>query len=653
LLNGAGLFPFDIKKEGLAGIADWLIQEEITIYHSTPTVFRHFIGSWTGLERFPRLRMVQLGGEPLVKRDAELYREYFSPECRLVHRLAATETGTIRLYTIGKDTGFHGNLIPVGYRVKDKEVLLLDDAGKEVEQGEAGEIAVKSRYLSPGYWGRPDLTTAKFLPDPQGGGERIYRTGDLGRMSEDGYLVHLGRKDFQIKIRGNRVDVAEVERTLHEHATVKEAVVVARKGETGEPRLVGYIVPSDGMRPTVSGLRRFLMDRLPAYMVPSTFSVMESFPRTDTGKVNRLELPDPPERARPELEVPFVAPETEAEKELAKIVSEILELDQVGIRDDFFDLGGDSISVMRLFAQIEMDFGKRFPPTMIFDASTVKDLAQKISEEGEPATWPTLVPIQPRGSRVPFFCVHPGGGAVLSFAPLAFYLGIDQPFYALQARGLDGKTPPLDRIEDIAAHYLQEIRAIQSEGPFLLGGMCLGGLIALEMAQQLLAQGPETALLAVFDTRGMPSVELEKEFLASFPEMQLIGNKKRKRSEKEREEKRKRNAMRKATRGERQEAKWKKRAAVLGLTFETLRDVLQHGQKARREYVPKVYPGRITLFSEGDEGTIRKYHLKWRKLAGGDLDRYETQGVHIDSLREPSIDKALRIDISSSASQGI
>jgi amino acid adenylation domain-containing protein len=226
LLNGATLYPYDIKDQGLALMADWLDREEISVYFSVPTVFRNFVASLTGEGLFPKLRLVYLGGEPVTARDVELYKKHLAAHCVLVNSLSSNETGPIRQYFITKDTLITGNVVPVGYATQDNEVFLLDESGAPVGVNSIGEIVVKSHYLTPGYWRQPERTAQAFTPAPEGGGARIYRTGDLGRLRPDGCLEHLGRKDFQVKIRGNRIDVLEIELSLLCLANVKEAVVV-------------------------------------------------------------------------------------------------------------------------------------------------------------------------------------------------------------------------------------------------------------------------------------------------------------------------------------------------------------------------------------------------------------------------------------------
>jgi len=248
-----------------------------------------------------------------------------------------------------------------------------------VGSGDIGEIAVKSCYLSPGYWRRPDLTELAFLPDPEGGSERIYRTGDLGRMLPDGLLQHLGRKDFQVKVRGYRVEISEIELILLDFPAVKEAVVVAREDRPGDQRLVAYLVQNQQSVPTVSGLRRFLNEKLPEYMIPSAFVLLDALPLTPNGKVNRLALP-PPGNARPEMDNPFVAPGTPIEVELAKMWAEVLSLDEVGIHDNFFDLGGHSLLATQVISRVINTFKVELPIKSLFESPTVADMAVVITE---------------------------------------------------------------------------------------------------------------------------------------------------------------------------------------------------------------------------------------------------------------------------------
>jgi amino acid adenylation domain-containing protein len=377
LLNGAALFPFDLREEGLATLAAWLIQEEITVYHSVSTVFGHFLDTLTGTEAFPKLRLIELTGEPVSARNVERYKQHFSPPCLLHNRMAATEMSIIRQYFIDQETSITGGIVPVGYAVADTEILLLDETGQEVGVNQTGEIAIKSRYLAPGYWHKPELTRTAFLADPNGGDERIYRTGDLGYLLPDGCLVHLGRKDFQVKIRGHRIEVGEIELALLDLAAVKEAVVMAREEKTGDKHLVAYVVPAPGTTPTTNELRRIVRARLPEYMVPSTFVLLETLPLTANGKIDRQALPMP-DRARPDSENTFVAPRTPVEEVVAGIWAEVLGLERIGVHDNFLDLGGHSLLATRIMSRICRALQVELPLRRFFEAPTVAELSQAI-----------------------------------------------------------------------------------------------------------------------------------------------------------------------------------------------------------------------------------------------------------------------------------
>jgi amino acid adenylation domain-containing protein len=322
LLNGAAVYPFNVRERGLQRLIAWMIEEGITVYHSVPSLFRHFCDAVTGEKKFPTLRLIALGSEPVTKRDVDQYKKHFSSDSILVNILGNTEMGTYRQYFVDKNTPIIRSIVPAGYAVEDKEIHLLDDAGREVIPGDIGEIAVKSRYLAVGYWRDPDATKASFIADPNGGDERLYLTGDLGRMATDGCLTYLGRKDFQVKIRGHRVDLAEVEMALLDYAAVKEAVVVAQDDPRKDKRVVAYVVPNETETPSWDQLRTFMELRLPDYMVPSAFVRLDRLPLSPDGKVDRQALPRP-DHTGLDLEETFVAPRTPMERQIASIWGEV------------------------------------------------------------------------------------------------------------------------------------------------------------------------------------------------------------------------------------------------------------------------------------------------------------------------------------------
>jgi amino acid adenylation domain-containing protein len=391
LLNGGTLYPFDLKAEGPAHLGEWLIQEKITIYHSAATVFRHFMYSLSGKERFPDLRIVRLGSEQVTWKDVDLYRRSFADQCIFINALSSSECRTLRQICINKEVSFAGS-VPVGYEVPDKKVVLLDDAGKEVSPGQVGEIAVCSRYLSPGYWRRPDLTSKAFTRDRELSDEPVYRSGDLGRFWADGALEHLGRKDFQVKIRGYRVEPHEVELTLLDLPGVKEALVMPRSDPNGGQRLVAYLAIASQSKPSVSRLRKLLRLKLPEYMIPASFVVLAALPLSPTGKLDVQSLPEP-EPGRPELDTPYIQPITPVEEQLVALWIDILGVDRVGIHDSFFDLGGNSLLAALMISRTTEKFRALIELGSFLSQPTVCSLAQKIAaiiETGEEYIRPVI-----------------------------------------------------------------------------------------------------------------------------------------------------------------------------------------------------------------------------------------------------------------------
>ncbi len=388
LLNGATLFPYDLAAEGFAPLAEWMRANRITILHTLPTTFRSFCDTVAADATFPALRILQLGGEPINREDVKRFQRHFSPHCVLVHAIGPTETFTIRRHFITHDWNSSDSKIPLGYAVPDKEVLLLDETGREVGANQIGEIAVRSKYLALGYWRRPDLTEAAFIPDPRGGDEHVYLTGDLGMMHPDGCLVHMGRRDLQVKIRGYRVEFAEIEVALLGLDSIKTAVVHAQANGAGEQRLVAYVVAAAGRAPTVSELRRALAQTLPDYMMPSAFVFLDAIPLLPNGKIDRRALPAP-NQARPLLDAPYVAPRTPVESDLAGIWTEVLNLEEVGIQDHFLELGGHSLLATQILTRVTARFRVELSMREFFETATVARLAELIvlrAVQSDPAT---------------------------------------------------------------------------------------------------------------------------------------------------------------------------------------------------------------------------------------------------------------------------
>jgi thioesterase domain-containing protein/acyl carrier protein len=392
-----------------------------------------------------------------------------------------------------------GEQIKIGRPIANTRLYILDEAMNPVPVGAEGELWIGGEGLARGYRGRPDLTEERFVADPfvDTPGARMYKTGDLARYEADGNVVYIGRIDHQVKVRGYRIELGEIETVLSSHPAVVSAVVVAHTTDgAGAAELAAYVVPR-GIPVAATAFRKFLAQKLPGYMVPSTVTSLEAFPLTPNGKIDRNALPEPV-RGRSE-EHELVAPRTPLEQRLAAIWERELGVSPIGITDNFFDLGVTSIVAASLFAAIERELGDRLPLGAIFRAPSIEALAELLEAGEVNSRWTSLVPIQPHGSQTPIFCVHGGGGTILHLEPLARRLGHDQPFYGLQSKGLYGGVKPPQTVEDMATHYLSEMRQVQSRGPWRLAGYCFGTLVAFEMAQRLVADGDEVELLAMFN----------------------------------------------------------------------------------------------------------------------------------------------------------
>lgn len=381
LLNGGSVITFDLKERGVREMASWLKEAGITIYYSVPTVFRHWMNALEEDEVYPRMRLIKLGGEPLLRRDLDNFRRHFTNGCVLRNALGTTENYLAACLILDRNFEFDGPVLPVGYPPEGKEILILDEAYNPLPSGEVGQIAIRSRYLSPGYWRRPDLTQAAYLADPEGGDERVYLTGDLGRLQPDGCLEHLGRMDDMVKIRGQRVELAELEMALLDlDQNLREVAVAALHNPQGENCLVAYLAPRDPDSLDVQALRRKLEENLPAHMLPAAFVTLKQLPLLPIGKVNRGALP-PPDWNLPVSGRKVIAPRTPLEEEIYKVWGEIMGgADQpdspvYGVEDNFFDLGGNSLQAAGIAARLREVLSMELPVQLIFEKGTIAGLA--------------------------------------------------------------------------------------------------------------------------------------------------------------------------------------------------------------------------------------------------------------------------------------
>lgn len=426
------------------------------------------------------------------------------PGCTLHNHYGPSETHVVTAFTLNGSPRDWPALPPIGQPIANTQIHLLDADRQPVPVDTEGEIYIGGDCLARGYLHRPELTDERFVPNPfqgRGSSARLYKTGDLARRSVDGNIEFLGRVDHQVKIRGFRVELGEIEAALRQHPKLREAVVTAREDRPGDKRLVAYFVPKAGEHTTAEELRHFLQEKLPDYMTPSVFMPLKALPVTPNGKVDRKQLPAPTQ-VRSESSEHFEAPRDEVERQLTAIWEEVLNLRPIGIRDEFFEVGGHSLLASQLVADIEKQFETKLSVAALLQSPTVEQLAKRLREGDDQSPSPptsSIVAIQSKGSKPPLFLVHgAGGGMFWGYANLSHHLGPDQPVYAFHSRGLDG-LEEFGTIEEMAARYVADLRAIQPRGPYRLGGYCFGGNVAYEMARQLEAQGEKVASLAVFN----------------------------------------------------------------------------------------------------------------------------------------------------------
>ncbi|MBL7494810.1 AMP-binding protein [Frankia sp. CNm7] len=495
LVAGAVVSMYDPRVRGLRDLPGWLRAERPTILVVTPSLLRGAMGALEPGEVLEDLRFVQTVGEALYSRDVRLALEHLPAGGRVVTTYGSSESGLVTLGMLGAgDELPDGGVVSAGRLVPGKEVRLLAEDGADAPAGEAGEIVVRSDYVAGGYWRNPEQTATRFGVDEAG--SRFYRTGDYGRFGADGALRITGRLDGMVKIRGYLVEPIEVEATLLAADEIADAVVTADKA-ADPPRLVAYVVPSPLSRPSASSIRRLLRSRLPAYMVPSTIVTMTTLPRTERGKVDRLALPPAP---------PALAgdpPSGSWEEAVAALWARVLNLEAVGVHDDFTELGGDSLAAQEVAARMAGELKVRLPTSALAQAPTVAELAvlaARATAETDSLRHPDVLPLRTGGTGTPLFCFAGAGGLAVGMLGLAARFDGERPVYGMQAHGIEHRGIPDWTVRGAARRHAHHIRLLQPEGPYLLLGHSFGGLVAFETARQLTAAGERVGLLTLVDT---------------------------------------------------------------------------------------------------------------------------------------------------------
>jgi amino acid adenylation domain-containing protein len=475
--------------------------EKVTLVNTVPSAMAELVR----LKGIPSsVQVVNLAGEPLSESLAQ--KVYEQQGIKRVFNLygPSEDTTYSTCQWLRKDDA--GQKVSIGRAIMNTRVYIVSASGSLAPVGAVGELWIGGSGLARGYLGKAELTADRFVPDAFSGraGERLYRTGDLVKWSKEGQLEFLGRRDHQVKLRGYRIELGEIEAALKRHASVENSVVVVLGKSDDEKRLVAYVVPAKAEGATVasSELQSYLLKKVPEYMVPRTYVFLDALPLTPNGKIDRKALPKPEVAALVQI-----APRDPMELELVRIWQDVL-AKPVGINQSFFDLGGHSLLALRLVSTIEARIHIKLPLIALFRYPTVEGIASVLRNSGSEILRSPIVELQRGGSKRPLFFVHGGGGSAFIFTALARHLGPEQPFFAFQHPGMESDEFQASTVPALAQSYVTALRSVQPEGPYLLGGWSMGGLVAFEMARQLRHQGQEIAFLGIVDR---PAFTLRKD----------------------------------------------------------------------------------------------------------------------------------------------
>jgi amino acid adenylation domain-containing protein len=537
LASGAAILVVerDYLQNPLA-LFELIKRHQATMMDMVPSYWRSCNRVLAGLEATKRqelldncLSRISSVGEPLTYDTVRQWRVDFQHKAQIVNVYGQTETTGLNAFYPVDEVKNNVQVVPIGRPTGITQSYILDANLMPVPENEEGELYVHNPCLSIGYLQQPGLTAEKFVPNPFSdlAGARLYKTGDLARRLADGNIELRGRKDNQVKIRGQRVELSEIEANLRVHPLLQEAVVITTDSEE-DLSLYAYVV-AKSPAPSVEEIRDFLNARVPSYMIPIRFVYLAAVPLTPSGKIDFMALrkmsplavaipPEArkvnnkqaaPESLRSHIKALYVAPRNGLEVLLVEIWEKVLDLHPIGIRDDFFTLGGTSLQAVTLIAELTKGLGRDLPLDALSQNPTIEKMAAILGNPGKIWFTQTVLSINEHGSKCPLFCVCGVFGNALRFLLVGRALSEEQPLYALQPPNMDWSSCNCTTIEEMATRYLQEVRRIQPQGPYQLLGTSLGGNIAFEMAIQLQEQGEKVRWLGMLDTR-IPSLKVRE-----------------------------------------------------------------------------------------------------------------------------------------------
>ncbi|HEV8083743.1 MAG TPA: amino acid adenylation domain-containing protein, partial [Chitinophagaceae bacterium] len=608
LITGGTLILPAMRYYDNESVVKHIRQKAVTIINCAPNAFYPLVADNTSLSDLNSLRLVVLGGEPIHLKHLENWILRDDYQCEIVNSYGPTEcTDIAAFFRMKNPKDYINKTIPIGCPNDNVKLFVLNKSDQLQPVGVAGEICIAGDGVGAGYLNDKELTARKFIVDPfsSDGESRLYKTGDLGRWLSDGNIEYLGRKDEQIKIRGYRIEPGEIEGVIRESGLVKEALVLAKKDSTGNDLLIGYIVTDEAINK--EAIKNYLKDRLPEYMIPAIWVELESLPQTPNGKIDKNALPELDNSKI--LNAGYIAPRNEAESMLAKIWEDVLNIEKVGINNNFFELGGYSLIILKLVSKVRKlglkievkDFSKY--QTIEQQSNFISTSLKLFNAAGEGRF---VIPIQSEGNNIPLFAIP----EFLLYSPIGQGITKQQPFYTIE-------RSPFDDIKEVVNHYISEIKKVCPHGPYILAGYCNWGDITVELAKTLIAQGEEVPVL-IFIEYYSPSIKMPRVSIKFMHnKFKFIKNKLR-------------NSISFADKG-----KFLYEELKYGLKY--FKEQITGSGLKKSESTNKTYTGKVILFQASETyGFKNDSHMGWKNIFTGEVNKYIIKGEHLDIMNGSS-----------------